>query len=105
MVLLWLADLKLSVHMKSLILINFLMVTFGRGDKWEREKEREWERNSDQKDIDSISPFFWSQLEPILKDKARLLQQRRNRILAVPSIRDSYPKVTLLCTLVEDTLV
>lgn len=98
-------DLKFLVHVKSSILINFLKVTFGRGEEWESEKKRERERNSGQKDTDSISPFFWSQLESLLKDRTRLLLQRRDRILAAPSIRESYPKVTLICTLAGDMLV
>lgn len=97
-------DLKFLVHVKSSILINFLKGTFGRGEEWESEK-RERERNSGQKDIYSISPFFWPQLESLLKDRTRLLLQRRDRILAVPSIRESYSKVTLICTLAGDILV
>lgn len=98
-ILLWHVDLRFSVYMNSLILINFLMVTFGRQEKRERE------RNSGQRDIDLISPFFWLQLEPVLKDITRLLLQRRNRILAVPSVRESYPKVTIICPLFGDMLV
>lgn len=50
-------DLKFLVHVKSSILINFLKVTFGRGEEWESEKKRERERNSGQKDINYFSIF------------------------------------------------